>query len=321
LPRLGRKSVWGVAFTLTFTSALVTRELSAQTDTLAESLFRDARAAMREGHPERACPLFAESYRLDPAHGTLFNLGACEAQRGKLASAWAAFRKLIDLAPSDDERVVEATERLQALEQQVPRLRLVLLEPLPYDHALELDGVTLGPGAVVGVLRVDPGKHMLRVMRAGEPVRSSELEVAVGQTLTYEVEPVVVPPRAEPEAPVQRDISSPPLLFEPPPSNGMRYAAYTALGLGGAGLVASLSLGVLALRARDATDLHCPNKLCDAEGMAAGERGAKYASLATASAVAGLVGMATGGVFLWQSAQGSTRVRVTGSGATFVGTF
>jgi hypothetical protein len=319
---LGRKNIWGLGAMLVVGAGLVVSPVSAQTGTLAESLFRDARAAMKDGDAARACPLFAESYRLDPAYGTLFNLGVCEEQRGMLASAWAAFTKLMDVAPPDDERVIEASARLSAMERRVPRLRLVLAEPLPAEHALELDGVILGPGAVAGVLRVDPGKHTLRVIGMGDPVRSTELEVAEGQTLIHEVEPVVATPRLAPSVPVRRDVvrrqAGRP---EPRRATGTTYAGYTALGLGGASLVASLSLGVLAIRARDATDAHCLERVCDPEGMAAGERGARYASLATAGAVAGLVGIVTGGFLVWTSPDGSLRVNVTGSRAGLEGAF
>jgi hypothetical protein len=80
-------------------------------------------------------------------------------------------------------------------------------------------------------------------------------------------------------------------------------------------------LGLLAMRARDVTKVHCPERLCDDEGMAAGERGAKYASLATASAVAGLVGVATGGLLLWSANQDSVAVGVVGGSVRVRGTF
>jgi hypothetical protein len=313
----------GGVLLLVLGSAFVPGRASAQTGTLAESLFRDARVAMRAGDAEGACPLFAESYRLDPAHGTLFNLAVCEEERGRLASAWAAFRKLVDVAPFEDERVVEASARLLSLEARVPRLRVVLSAPLPADHALELDGVTLGSGALDGLLRVDPGKHTLRVTFGGETVRSRELEVAVGETLTYEVEPVVVPPRSESAEPSPAGGPAPESTrrVERRASSSSRLAAYTALGLGGAGFGASLVLGALAMRARDVTKVHCPDRLCDAEGMAAGERGAKYASLATAGAVVGLVGLAAGGVLLWRSSEDSVEVGVAGAGVRLRGTF
>jgi tetratricopeptide (TPR) repeat protein len=311
-----------LASALLLSAGLVSRRVPAQTDTLAESLFRDARVAMRAGDPERACPLFEESYRLDPAFGTLFNLGACEEARGKLATAWALFRRLVDLAPDADERVIEARTRLNALEERVPRLRIVLLDPLPADQALELDGVVLGPGAREGLLRVDPGKHVLRVVAPGRPGRSVELEVAVGETLTYEVEPLAEMPNAALSAPVRPFTPLPPRRpAERTTPAESRTAAYVALGFGGAGVGASLVFGAVALRAHEITKTHCPGRLCDAEGMAAADRGAKFASLATASMVAGLAGLAAGGLLLWRASEKSVRVDAVGSTIRLKGAF
>jgi hypothetical protein len=311
-----------LASALLLSAALVTRRVPAQTDTLAESLFRDARVAMKAGNPERACPLFEESYRLDPAFGTLFNLGACEEARGKLATAWAAFRRLIDVAPDADDRVIEARTRLSALEERVPRLRIVLLDPLPADQVLELDGVVLGPGAREGLLRVDPGKHLLRLVAPGRPGRTVELEVAVGQTLTYEVEPLAGEPSMAVSAPVRRfPPLSPRRAVDEKHSSESRTAAYVALGIGGAGVGASLALGALALRSHEITKTHCPGRLCDVEGMAAADRGAKFASLATASMVAGLVGLGAGGLLLWKSSGSGVRVSAWGSGVSVQGAF
>jgi hypothetical protein len=311
-----------LASALLLCAGLVSRPVRAQTDTLAESLFRDARVAMKGGDPERACPLFAESYRLDPAFGTLFNLGACEEARGKLASAWTAFRRLIDVAPDADERLIEARARLQALEERVPRLRLLLLDPLPADQALELDGVELGPAARDGLLRVDPGKHVLRVVAPGRPGRSVELEVRVGETLTYEVEPLPHVPRAEVSAPLRRFTPLPPRRsMERKHASESRTAGYVALGIGGAGVGVSMALGAVALRSHAITKTHCPGRLCDAEGMAAADRGANFASLATASMVAGLTGLAAGGLLLWQSSGNGVRISGSASAVSVQGSF
>jgi hypothetical protein len=317
--RRGRVRARSTVVAFALSGVLLAPEAAAQTATLAESLFRDARVAMKARDVDRACPLFAESYRLDPAHGTLFNLAACEEERGKLASAWAAYRRLVDLAPAEDDRVIEATVRIRALEERVPRLRLVYPGSLPPEHELELDGVRLGPGALAGLLRVDPGKHVLRVVAAGEAVRTTALEVAVGQTLTHELEPIVPAQRAASNVPPRRDASPARQLASARPPSDPKIAAYTALGLGGAAVGASLLLGALALKAHGVTERHCPNGLCDAEGMAAAERGANYAALATAGAVAGLVGLGAGGLLVLRA--GSAEVGLTGTGVRVEGSF
>src|SRR5262245_40354409 len=62
----------------------------------ADYLFREARKASRAGNYAKACPLFAESLRLDPGAGTLMNLADCEEHLGQIASAWEHWREALD---------------------------------------------------------------------------------------------------------------------------------------------------------------------------------------------------------------------------------
>lgn len=86
----------------------------------AETLFREGRAAADEGNYLVACPKFEESYKLDPAPGTLLNLADCEENRGQLVKAWQHFRQLHDRLPATDERKSVAATRARALEQRLP---------------------------------------------------------------------------------------------------------------------------------------------------------------------------------------------------------
>src|SRR5205085_12007916 len=92
----------------------------------AEALFRDGRDAFKKGDWATACPKFAESQRLDPATGTLFNLADCEEHAGKTASAWLRWRDLIDALRTNqtDERYAMAQQHASALEARLPKLRV-----------------------------------------------------------------------------------------------------------------------------------------------------------------------------------------------------
>src|SRR5262245_24720347 len=92
------------AYLLAAVLLLAARPARAQNESLAEALFRDARAAMKAARYEEACPKFAESYRLDPSTGTLLNLALCEEELGHVATAWTKYNRLLDTAAAGDER-------------------------------------------------------------------------------------------------------------------------------------------------------------------------------------------------------------------------
>src|SRR5689334_12967515 len=93
----------------------------------AEALFRDGRALIRRGKLAPGCDKLAASERLETSVGTLLNLGDCREKLGKLASAWAAFRKaeaMARRAGSDDKRQAEAERRARQLEPKLSNLEI-----------------------------------------------------------------------------------------------------------------------------------------------------------------------------------------------------
>ena len=96
----------------------------------AEALFREGRARAEAGDWAKACPLFVESNRLDFALGTSMNLAACEEHIGKVASAWEGYRELLEALPPDDDRRPFVAESVARLERTVPRLTVLLLDPV-----------------------------------------------------------------------------------------------------------------------------------------------------------------------------------------------
>lgn len=66
-------------------------------------------------------------------------------------------------------------------------------------------------------------------------------------------------------------------------------AAYLLGGLGVLSLTTCAVTGILVIERSDTVNAHCPNKLCDAEGLAAASSGRTLSAVSTAAFVAGVV--------------------------------
>jgi hypothetical protein len=252
---------------------------------LAEALFRDARQAMRAGDYEEACPKLAESERLDPSAGTRLNLAVCEEHRGRIATAWAAYRSVADELPAADARVAVARDRAAALEPRLPWLRIVL----PPDSAgvvVGIDGTELGAASIGVPLPVDPGPHVLQV-GAGASMHRLALTIAESERRDAVVDPAWVHPTA-------RGLEAAPRPAEPATSSVRRTAGWGAIAFGGASLAASVVLGVIVLHDKSIVQDHCAARVCDDRGLAAGRDGTLAATLGTVTFSVGLASLAAG---------------------------
>ena len=104
----------GLALLLSAASARAGDSISA------EALFIAGRDAALRGDYGEACAKFAESQRLDPASGTLINLGDCNEHLGLFASAWRYYREAVDRLRAD-KRVEGLKARMKARWSWAPR--------------------------------------------------------------------------------------------------------------------------------------------------------------------------------------------------------
>jgi hypothetical protein len=241
----------------------------------AEALFRDGRTRMEAGDYSHACPLFAESWRLDAALGTLFNLARCEELTGRLASAWERYGELVDRMPPEDERHAIVLERRAALDRVVPRLTLALGVVAPADLQMTRDGVELGAASLGLALPLDPGTHEVVLRASGFEARRYSVIVASGdrRTLVLELGPRI------------------------------RKSGTAGYVVGGAGIV-SVALGVVfgvrALQQRDASDADCSGGACrDAWGAQAYASARESALGADVAFGIGAVALAAGAYLAW----------------------
>src|SRR5262249_14269943 len=120
---------------------------------MAEALFRDGKELLAHEDYEHACPKLSESFRLDPATGTLLALAICHEREGKIGSAWGEYTDVASRSKleSRPDREKAARAKANELEPRVSRITIALS-----DDAADIDGlvvqrngVTL-PGAVLG---------------------------------------------------------------------------------------------------------------------------------------------------------------------------
>lgn len=194
-----RRALASVCLALTLAFAGTAHAQS--TAALAETLYQEGKRLVAERNYEAACQKFAESYKLDPATGTLINLAACYESGGKYGTAWATFQEALVAAKREgqDFRVKFATDHLAALEDKITRF-VIHVAPAANAPGLEvrLDGQVV-PFAAFGVpAPIDPGTHVIDVSAPGKKPARLELLANAPRTVVTANVPIL---ENAPEAP------------------------------------------------------------------------------------------------------------------------
>ncbi len=215
---------------------------------LAETLFFTARGLMEAGRYPEACAKLSESYRLDPAAGTLINLAVCHEKEGKIASAWGEFRQSIAEARKANrpEREKLATERVAAIEPELPFLTITVPDDVKNIPGLVIsrNGVPLNAAAWSTELPVDPGEVEIEEEAPTYKPKTLKLTIANKQHSTIAAEPLELAP-----------------VFRPPPPYWTTKRTVGAI-LFGAGVVSAgvgTYFGIAALNDKSSSDQNCPN--------------------------------------------------------------
>ena len=305
-------SVAVVAFACIGSARAVVHAQSAE----AEALFRDGRGLIKAGKLAAGCAKFAASERLESSVGTLLNLGDCREKLGKLASAWAAFRKAESLARragSDDRRQAEASRRAALLE---PRLPYLVIE---VDHRVDglivrRDGEIVDAAAWNTALPVDPGKYAIVAEAPGRAPWRTTVVIAGGSArqvvevprLALAAIAALPGPGAEPGAPrrthpaVHRSIWS-----------TTRAASVAVAGAGVGALGAGVYFGLHARDLEHRADRRCPVTMCsDPQGLQLNDRAQTSALRANLLYVAGGATLAAAAVMWFVGAPGEIAVAV-----------
>jgi hypothetical protein len=234
----------------------------------AESFFEQARKLMAEKRFDEACPLLAESHRLDPGGGTLLNLALCHEEQGKTATAWGQFKEALAIARRDrrQERIDFAEQHIRALEPRLSHLQIEVGEAPP-NMVVKIDGMALGSASWGRPLPIDPGKHRVEAEAPGHQRWEAEVEIGASadrQTLTV---PPLVPLPESSTGPVETPA---PKLPSPAPTmteerDGVSTQAiigYSVGALGLVGVIVGAGFGIRAIDLDGDADDVCSETAC-----------------------------------------------------------
>lgn len=266
----------------------------------AEALFREGRKAMRGESYDEACPKFAESYRLDPAAGTLLNLATCEEKRGRIASAWQRYNELREKVKKWDRRRGLADRKIKQLEARLPRLTLVLESGAPPSSVVERDGVVLAAASLGVAIPLDPGPHTIVVRAEGYEDATTEFTIEEGEQRELNLKPgpkIPPPPKPEPPKPKPKPKAAPPPQPEPE-SDGRQTLGYVIGGVGVTSIVVSLVTGGMVISRANTVDEECDGDFCTQKGLDAESSGKTLSTVSTVAFAVGLVGVGVGGYLL-----------------------
>jgi hypothetical protein len=315
----------------------------------ATAQFDKGRALLKDKRYAEACAAFEQSQKLDPQWGTLFNLAACYAQSGKLASAWAAYRELAQRDTNAGRRK-ESARRAKALDKRLPRLAIKAADA-PVGLVVTLDGadvtglvgtdspIDLGPHKIhasapnhkdfdaattitdeartaVVAIALEPAAEPAHAPARSAPVAIRPSPVAIRQEPAARRDPV----GKEPPAPVEAPAAGVAAVDAAPRSRRRTYGVIVAAG-GGALVVTGLVFARLASsKWSDAKALCGDDLMCDTNSdLAAGNQlvsdARSQATLSTAFVIGGAAAIGVGAYLFLTAPSGagatSTALRIT----------
>jgi hypothetical protein len=202
----------------------------------------------------------------------------------------------IPVAPHEPEPFKTArTEALKLVTETGAKIGYIKIEvkgaPDPKAIDVAIDGLSVGPDALKGPIKQNPGKHT--VVIKGPSTRTFEVELTEGgaKDIAVDFKPpaekkpaVVAPPKQEePE--------------QPPPSRLMRPLPLVGFGLAGVGVLAGSITGLLALSKGSSAKDQCVDNRCPPAAQSDIDSGKTMGTISTisfalagAGAIVGIVG-------------------------------
>jgi hypothetical protein len=294
---------WG-CFGLTL--LLLTGAASAQSPNVkkADELFREGRALMKSGDFESACPKLEESYRLDPGAGTAVNVGDCNDQFGKVASALRAYQAAAKLLAPGDPRNAPVREQIEALKKRSPWLTIMPLPDAPEGTAVSRNGKLVDPTELGRPFAVDAGKVTVAVTSPGRADFRRTFRLAEGDNVV--LDPMLGAPLEAPDAASDSSNSG----WSP------RTTGYVVGGIGAVALTTGIATGLMANAKHSVVEDNCDaSRQCNQTGSDAAQSGRTLNTVSYVGWGVGIAGIAAGGYFFF-FAEGAEPTTAIGASAS-----
>jgi hypothetical protein len=167
---------------------------------------------------------------------------------------------------------------------------------------------------VLAASDLDEQRRAIAMEHAKALDRKSTAQEATTTAAEPEAETVATPPTPPVAASTPPTPASPAPVRpdrEPTASTSPHAAVYVLGGLGLLSLTTCAVTGILVIDRADTVNTHCPNKLCDDEGMAAASSGRALSAVSTATFGVGIALTALSAYFLLQPSKTAPRSAVT----------
>ena len=272
-----------------------------QMDKWAEARLTEAYALHQQGKYEQAIEAYRKIYARSPQPRFQLNIGIAYAEWGGHCAEMVAAFNLFERTCGECAQRAAGMERWAALRPMCEG-RLTI-DTKPAGAAIEVDGKPRG--AAPTILTVSVGEHMVVARQGvGAPVRRTvRVEAGGSQAVMIELTPgapaVVVapaaPPVVAPAAPPAAVAETSDATTEPAePGGSMMPWAWTALGVGAAGLATGVTFTVLGYGAAD--DANSATSKSDA--VDASDQRDRDVTLSWVGYGIGVAGLATGATLL-----------------------
>ena len=261
----------------------------------AEVLFNEGKKLLKDGQIAEACRKFEGSYRIDPAGGTVLNLGLCHEKEGKIASAWGELKEALAAAKKANRKDREkiARERIDAIEPRLPYMIVIPDQP-PEGLAITIDGSTIASEAWGAQIPIDPGKHAVKATAQGHDAWEGPFEAVEGKKVTVRI-PALRVAKVVPTA--SASVTAAPVVMVPK-YPWMRPSGIAIASVGLAAVVVGAAFGAITLTQSSKVASECGADLgCTTEGFDAVKSGRTSALTADILLGAGGGFAAIGAVF------------------------